>query len=286
MPWSSQVKAYCLLMKPGILFGNAVTASAGFALASRDGLHLELFLMTLIGLLLIVASGCTFNNWIDRHADQKMLRTQHRALATGQLKPSRALVFGSVLGLLGACFLGVFVNALSLYIALLGFVIYVLFYSFLKYRTVHGTLIGSLAGAIPPVVGYTAVSSELNLAALLLFLMIVLWQMPHFYAIAMYRLKKYAAACIPVLPITKGIRTAKIHMLLYVVGLTLLALLLPLFGFVATAYSAVAALVGAGWLFYAIRGFTASSDKAWARKMFLFSLVAVMALSAAIPLTT
>ncbi len=182
------IKSYVLLVKPGIVMGNAITAAGGFALASNGFFYLPLFLATLVGLSLIVASGCAFNNYIDREADQKMTRTQNRPLATGSIPVRTAVTIAVILGLLGAFLLALFVNLLSLCIALIGFTVYVLFYSVLKYRTTHATLIGSIAGAVPPVVGYCAVTHHLDTGALLLFLMMALWQMPHFFAIAIYRL--------------------------------------------------------------------------------------------------
>ena len=280
---SAQIKAYCSLIKPGIIFGNTVTAIAGFGLASRGHFNVGLFFITLLGLSFIIGSGCAFNNYIDRNADQKMARTQNRALVTGKIAPQSALVFASILGLSGAFLLAFFVNLLTVGVALLGLAVYVLLYSFLKYRTAQGTLIGSIAGAIPPVVGYCAVSNQLTLGAFLLFLMIVLWQMPHFYAIALYRLDEYAAASIPVLPIKEGIRTTKIHMLLYTAAFVPSALSLTFFGFTGMVYFWVAAALGTGWLLYAIKGFKALNDSVWARRMFIMSLVIVTVLCGVIP---
>ncbi len=280
---SAQIKAYCSLVKPGIIFGNVVTAIGGFGLASRGHFNIGMFFITLLGLSLIIASGCTFNNYIDRNADQKMARTQNRALAIGKIAPQSALVFASILGLSGAFLLAFCINFLTVGVALFGWVVYVALYSFLKYRTSSGTLIGSIAGATPPVIGYCAVSNQLDLSAFLLFVMIVLWQMPHFYAIALYRLEEYAAALIPVLPVKEGIRKTKIHMLLYTAAFLVSALSLTFFGLTGMVYFWLAAALGIGWLLYAIKGFKAPNDRIWARKMFLFSLVIVTTLCGIIP---
>lgn len=276
-----QLKAYLLLSKPGILFGNAVTAMGGFAAASKGSFDLSLFFATLTGLSLIIASACSFNNYIDRDADKKMLRTQRRVLVSGMITPVSALFYATITALLGILVLAALVGTLTLIVALLGFAVYVFVYSFLKYQTTSATLIGSIAGAVPPVVGYCAVSQCLDLGALLLFLMIALWQMPHFFAISLYRLEDYAAASIPVLPVVKGIKATKIHMLLYVVAFVAASLSLCVFGYAGKAYALFAAGFGCVWIVLAIKGLSpAIDDKKWGRAMFIFSLIIVTLLCA------
>jgi len=268
-------KSYCMLTKPGIILGNAMTAAGAFVLASKGQIDPFLFLATLFGLSLIMGSACVFNNYIDREADAKMLRTQNRSLARGDISANHALLFGAVIGLLGAITLSALTNLLCLSIALFGFVIYVLVYSFLKYRSTYATLIGSVAGAVPPVVGYCAVNPHVDLAAWVLFGIIVTWQMPHFFAIAIYRLNDYREANIPVLPIQKGILRTKIHMLFYIIGFIVVSSLLTIFGYTGDAYLFVALILGVVWLIIGLRGFKSANDAKWARKMFLFSLIII-----------
>jgi protoheme IX farnesyltransferase len=191
-------------------------------------------------------------------------------------------VFGSCLHLLGILILGFYTNLLTLLIALLGFSVYVFVYSFLKYRTSYGTLIGSVAGGVPPVVGYCAVSNQLDAGALIVFMVIALWQMPHFFAIALYRLDDYTAASIPVLPIIKGIYATKVQMLLYIIAFMVAAGMLTFFGYTGYAYLAVIALLSLGWIVLCIKGFKSENYRLWGRKMFLFSLVVVTMLCAAL----
>ncbi len=271
-------KAYWALVKPGIIFGNLTTAAGGFALASRGDLAFGLLGITLLGLALVIASGCAFNNYIDRTTDQKMARTQNRPLARGIVSPKSAALFALFLGVSGTALLLFYVNLLAALVSLLGFAVYVFFYSFLKYKTVHATLIGSIAGATPPVVGYCAVTHQLDLGALLLFFLLVFWQMPHFFAIALYRLDDYRAASIPVLPLKRGVSRTKVQMLLYVIAFIGVALLFPLFHYTGVVYTIVAAALGAAWLWLAIRGIKTGDDRVWARKMFLFSLVVITTL--------
>lgn len=235
------------------------------------------------GLSLIIASACVFNNFIDRELDAKMARTRNRALVQGLIPPKRAILFGIFLGVVGSLTLGFFVNILTLGFALFGFFVYVFVYSFSKTRTIHVTLIGSMAGAVPTVVGYCAVSNQFDLCALILFTMMTLWQMPHFFAIAIYRLKDYAAASIPVLPIKKGMHITKIHMMLYILAFIAATSMLTVFDYAGIGYLIVTALFGITWLGLCIKGFNCDSDARWARKMFVFSLVIVMTLSFMIP---
>ncbi|MGB7977929.1 MAG: heme o synthase [Chlamydiales bacterium] len=272
------LRSYYLLTKPGIILGNAVTATGGFALASKGRLNPSLFFFTLLGLSLIVASGCVANNYLDRHSDQKMARTRHRPLATGTIPPVHALIESLLLLLSGALLLFQ-TNLLTTLIALFGFLVYVAIYTIWKHKTLYGTAIGSIAGAIPPVIGYSAVTNQLDLAALLLFLIVVFWQMPHFFAIAMYRFDDYAAASIPVFPVVRGMHAAKIRILSYIVAFTLSSSMLTLSGYVGYAYLTVASLLGLGWLWLALQGFKSTNDTLWARKMFLSSLIVIMALS-------
>lgn len=273
------IRIYYILTKPGIVFGNIITTAAAFLLASKGHFHLGLFLATLIGLSFIMASACVFNNFIDRSYDQKMERTKHRPLVTGAISLKNALIFANTLLGLGTLSLALYTNALAVTVALIGFVVYVLMYSFWKYKSVYGTLIGSVAGAVPPIVGYCAVSHTFDLGAWLLFAILVLWQMPHFYAIALYRLSEYKAANIPVLPLKKGTLTTKVHMLLYILAFMGTCALLTFFGYTGYAYLGATLLLGGVWLLLSVKGFKATNDKLWAKGMFRFSLVVIMALS-------
>lgn len=277
------LKSYFSLAKPGIIWGNAITAIGGFALASKGHFDFWLFLAMLEGLSLIIASACVFNNCIDRELDGKMERTKNRALVQGWIGLKQALIYGVVLGLLGIYILAVLTNFLTLLLALVGLTVYVLAYSFLKYQTVYGTLIGSIAGAMPPVVGYTAVTHRFDLGALILFLMIALWQMPHFYAIAIRRIQDYSAANLPMLPLVKGIRATKIQMIAYTAAFLLVSLMLTFLGYTGMLYFSVVTVLGLTWLVIGLKGLYCKNDQQWARLMFIFSLVIVMSLSLTIP---
>jgi protoheme IX farnesyltransferase len=273
----SKVRSYYMLTKPGIVRGNALWAAAGFVLASTTSLDLPRFIAMLVGLSLVVAAACVFNNYVDRDIDRLMDRTKHRALAKGTVTPRHASNFGVALLWAGALILGFFTNLLTLALALFGLIMYALVYTVAKRHTVHGTIIGSISGAIPPVVGYAAVTGRIDLAALILFAILVFWQMPHFYAIAIYRLSDYQAAHIPVLPAVQGIPATKHQMIAYIAGFIAMTLWLFAAGYTGVVYAVIMAILGLVWLGSGIAGLRTTDDERWARGMFRLSLIVTSA---------
>ena len=274
-----KLKAYLSLAKPGILLGNLITAAAGFALVSKGKIDLQLLAATLAGLACIMASGCVLNNYVDRFADAKMGRTKNRPLPSGAIPLNHALFLGVLLSLVGTAILVVFTNWATLALSLGGFFIYVVIYTFLKYRTHHATLLGSFAGASPPLVGYAAASTAFDPSALILFAIVALWQMPHFFSIGIYRRADYAAAAIPILPLTKGLHATKIQILFYILAFMAAAASLTIFGYAGAIFLVSSLLLGTGWFVLALRGLKAENETRWARQMFLFSLFVILLLS-------
>jgi len=275
---------YYLLTKPGILLGNLVPFAAGFLLASKGSFNPWLFIVTVIGLTLIMASSCVFNNYINRHVDKKMERTKKRALVTGLISARHAIIYAVILGLAGFVLLYTYTNVLTVAVAALGFFVYVVLYSILKGHTIYGTAIGSVSGAVPPIVGYCAVSNQLDAGAWVLFAMLVLWQMPHFFAIAVYHFDDYKKAELPLLPIVKGMMRTKIQMMLYIAAFLVASLLLTAFEYTGYVYLGVAMSVGLAWLGLCVKGFSSEDDQLWGRRMFQMSLVVIMAICFVIPL--
>lgn len=274
------LKHYIQITKPGIIFGNVLSVAGGFFLAAQGHVDFMLFLATVIGTSLVVASGCVFNNWIDRDIDVKMERTKNRAMVQGAISSPVALAYATLLGVAGFGLLYFKANALAALCGLIGFIIYVGFYSlYLKRKSVHGTLVGSLSGAMPPVIGYCAVSGQFDLAALTLLVMFSLWQMPHSYAIAIFRFNDYRAASIPVLPVERGVQAAKKQIIWYIVAFIVATLMLTVGGYAGLGYLAVAAAMGLYWLYMALRGNKVTDDRLWARKVFAFSIFTITALS-------
>jgi heme o synthase len=191
-----------------------------------------------------------------------------------------AIVYACVLGVAGVALLYAATNTLAVMLVLMGFVVYVGLYSlWLKRGSVYGTLVGSLSGAAPPVVGYCAVSNEFDAGAAILLLIFSLWQMPHSYAIAIFRFNDYQAANIPVLPVIKGISAAKRQIVLYIAAFVVATLMLTLSGYAGYSYFVVAALSGAYWLWMGVSGYKAVDDRVWARKLFTFSIISITMLS-------
>lgn len=275
---------YYLITKPGIIMGNLVTFAAGFLLASKENFNFSLFLLTFLGLALIMASACVFNNYIDRNIDAVMRRTKQRPLVNGLISERNALIFATLLALLGFAALSTFANLLATLVAALGFFTYVVLYSLWKCHTIYGTAIGSIAGAVPPLVGYCAVKDRLDVGALILFIMLILWQMPHFFSIAIMHLEDYTAAQVPVLPIQKGMRRTKIHMLLYIIAFLVSALLLTSYGYTGIYYAATVALCSLLWLGISLQGFFLHDNHKWAVNMFKVSLVTITVVSVMITL--
>lgn len=271
------IRTYYLLTKPGIIMGNLITTACGFFFAAQGHPDPLLFFTTFLGLGLVIASACIFNNYIDRHIDQQMARTRNRPFARGLVSPLNGLAFASLLGLFGILLLAFYTNPLPTALAALGFFIYVALYSFWKPHYSLATLVGSLSGAFPPVIGYTAVSHRLDVPALLLFAVLVLWQMPHFFSIAMYRLADYKAAALPILPIRRGAHATKVHILLYILAFAIATLLL--FPYAGYPYLVATSLLSFSWIILSIKGFTATNDPHWARQMFRLSLVVITVFS-------
>ena len=284
--WADHLKQVFLLTKPGIIFGNSVTALGGFALSSQGMIRSTLCFALFQGLMLIIASACICNNLIDCNLDQKMVRTRKRPLPSGAISPQLATFLAVVLGGTGSLILGIYTNLLTLFLALAGFFLYVCVYTFSKYKTCYGTWIGTLSGALPPVIGYTAFSHRIDLAASLLFLMIIFWQMPHFYAIGLFRIEDYRRGNIPIMPLQKGVLRTKIEMIGCCFGLVVtLALFLFFYPVKLFSFSILLILALCWWLF-SIRGLTSLNDHKWARQMFFFSLAIVLCFAFFIPLSS
>lgn len=274
----NRFKIYYRLTKPGIIYGNMMNTAAGFFLASRLQVELKLLLATIGGTALVIASACVFNNFIDRDIDAKMTRTKKRALVSGIISSQNALIYATFLGILGFSMLAIFTNSLTLLLGIVAIITYVVVYGVAKRRSVYGTLVGSVAGALPPVAGYTAVTNRIDAGALILFLILVCWQMPHFYAIAIYRLQDYRSANIPVWPLVKGLRSTKIQILIYVFAFVLASLLLTAWHITGIVFAVVMSVIGLYWFYMGIKGFRSSNDNKWARGMFGTSLIVILIL--------
>lgn len=273
------IKLYYTLAKPGIIYGNLLSMLAGFFLASQHHIDIGLLAAVMAGTALVIGSGCVFNNYVDREIDKKMARTKKRALPSSQISTASALIYGTILGLLGFAVLAAYTNALAVAAGAVGIFFYVIVYGFAKRRTLWATVIGSIPGATPAVAGYVAVTNDFDTAALLLFLILAIWQMPHFYAIAIFRLQDYKAAGLPILSAVRGVHTTRLRILAYIAAFTLVAPLLTVFGYTGYTYAALIVVLGLLWLWKGLKDYRNVDAAAWARKMFGFSLLVLLGFS-------
>lgn len=266
-------------MKPGVMYGNVLTGAAGFLLAARGNVDLWLFVATMVGMTLVVGGACALNNYLDRDIDKKMLRTQKRPSVTGEVPARSIMWFAVLLAASGTLILAWWVNWLVVLVGIIGFVTYVWFYgAWSKRQSVHGTIVGSISGAMPIVGGYAAVSGQVDIGMLVVFLILFFWQFPEFYSIAIYRRKEYAAANVPVISVAKGVETTIRQIFIYTVLYVLSTLLLTPLGYTGVTYFVVMLIAGVYWIYIGWQGFHAKDSEAWARKMFRFSMVTVLVL--------
>ncbi len=270
-------RRYYHLTKPGIVYGNALTIVAGYFLAaSFTRFSTPAFIGVMAGTSLVIASACVINNIIDRHIDVKMARTKLRELVTGDVSVGPAMIFGITLGFIGFGLLIGLTNWLTVGMGMIAYFFYIVIYGVAKRHSEHGTLVGSIAGALPPVAGYTALTNRLDVGVVALFVMLVFWQMAHFYAIAIYRQKEYKAAGVPILTVTRGVRPALIQMIVYVLGFWVASLELALAGFTHWTYAVVMTAVSAWWFVMSLRSFRykeGGSLNSYSRRLFFVSLV-------------
>jgi protoheme IX farnesyltransferase len=278
-----RVRQYYSLTKPGVLYGNVITGAAGFLLAAGyfAVFDVGLFVATIGGMTLVIAAACVLNNVLDQDIDRLMERTKTRAVARGDIPGRSATLFSLLLGLAGLVVLALWTNWLVVGIGVAGFVIYVWLYGALsKRRSIHGTLVGSISGALPVLAGYCAVAGRIDAAAAVVFLALFFWQFPEFYSIAIYRRKEYATAGIPVMSVVKGVPSTIRQIYFYTILFIVSTLLLTAFGYTGWIYLAAMLLLGLYWLRLANEGLTTHNSDGWARRNFHFSLIMLLAFSA------
>lgn len=284
------MRAYYELIKPGIVYGNAMTAIAAFVFASNIAMprwHVDFALLaaTVIGLSLSIAGACVVNNIIDRDIDTRMERTKDRAIPTGIVPLRDALAFALILEACGLALLYFRTNSYAFAATLIGAVVYLALYTPAKRLTRHSTLIGAFSGAVPPVVGYAAVAGAFDATALLLFLILICWQMAHFFAISIFRKSDYAAASLPVMAVSSGIPATKALIAIYTMLFTACALLLPFVTPAHARYFVPVGIVSLGWVASALLGYRrAADDRRWSRTVFFISIAVLLVFSAALAL--
>jgi protoheme IX farnesyltransferase len=277
---ASKAGIYFELTKPRVVALIVFTAVVGMLLASPGSITPQVFIFATVGISLAAGSAATFNHILDRRADAIMARTRARPLPSSHLSVPQAAMFGASLALSAGLVLVLGVNLLTAVLTLLTLVGYSVIYTvFLKPRTPQNIVIGGAAGAAPPVLGWAAVTGEVTLDAMLLFLIVFVWTPPHFWALALYREKDYANANIPMLPVTHGSRYTRRCMLIYALVLAVVCVLPFASGMSGTVYLIGALALNARFVAYAWQLDRHYSD-ALARRMFRFSISFLSALFA------
>lgn len=268
-----KINAYYQLTKPGVLYGNVITALAGYFFAAQGNVDFMLLLAILFGSTFVIASACVLNNYLDQDIDRIMSRTKKRPLIQGTVSGKGSLVFCALLGLLGTYILYTYTNPLTALLGITGFITYVVLYGMLSKRlSIHGTLVGSISGAFPILMGYTSVTNQIDAGALLVFAVLFFWQFPEFYSISIYRLKEYKAAHIPVMSVAKGVKSTKVQIFIYTILCVVSCLLLTPLAGASITYFIIILLSGLYFIWKGTHAFHAKDSEKWARKMFHTSL--------------
>jgi protoheme IX farnesyltransferase len=271
-PARDVVRDYVSLAKPRIIVLLLITALGGMMIASRGWPSTGLVILTLLGGALSAAGAGAINCWIDRDIDGEMYRTRRRPIPDGRIAPAHALAFGISLGVGAFVLLAFWVNVLAATLAVSGLLFYVFVYTlWLKRSTAQNIVIGGAAGAVPPLVGWAAVTHSLDLTALYLFAIIFLWTPPHFWALALRIQRDYARVGVPMLPVVRGEDEAKRQILLYTLLLVTVTLMLFVTGALGALYLAGAAVLGGAFILFAVLNLR-DHRRRWSRPLFDYSI--------------
>jgi protoheme IX farnesyltransferase len=269
---------YKELTKPNVVLLMILTSAIGMFMAVPGMVPLEILVLGNLGIALCAGSAAAVNHLVDQHVDEKMARTHNRPIAQGRVSNTQAALFATGLGGLGMTILFVWINALTAWLTLASLVGYAFVYTmFLKRATPQNIVIGGLAGAAPPLLGWTAVTGEIHGHALLLVLIIFAWTPPHFWALAIHRREEYALVAIPMLPVTHGVAFTKLHILLYTILMFLITLLPFATHMSGPLYLLGAVVLGGGFLYWAIELMRGKNPNA-PMETFKYSIIYLMAL--------
>lgn len=278
----SLVKDFFILCKPKVVFVMLLTTWVGMFCARPSHLSLKTFLAATLGIGFTGGAAAVINHVVDRHIDAKMSRTDCRPLPGGRIVPQHALIFSGLLGSIGLLILFLYVNALTALLTLFTLLGYAVLYTlFLKRTTPQNIVIGGAAGAMPPLLGWAAVSNSVDPNALLLVLIIFAWTPPHFWALAIYRREDYKKAEIPMLPVTHGVQYTKLSIVLYTLLLFTSTLLPFVSGMSGLLYLCLAILLGSCFLFQTIRLYQSNLNQT-ALHTFSFSIIYLLLLFTAL----
>jgi protoheme IX farnesyltransferase len=280
--FSQRVRAFYALTKPRVVSLIVFTAVIGMFLATPGMVPLQTLLAGTLGIAFVAGAAAAVNCLVEQKIDAVMRRTRWRPLPRGELTALQTLVFAGALGGLGLWILFHFVNALTMWLTVATFIGYAIVYTVvLKPATPQNIVIGGASGAMPPVLGWAAVTGEVSTEAMLLFLIIFAWTPPHFWSLALYRTEEYAKAGVPMLPVTHGQAYTRLQVLLYTIILCAASLLPYVIRMSGLLYLAAALILGGVFLVYAVRIYRAYSD-ALAQATFRYSILYLALLFAAL----
>jgi len=245
---------YYEMCKPRVVMLMILTSLVGMFLAVPGMVPVDVLVLGNLGIALVAGSGAVVNHLIDRKIDVVMKRTHNRPIPQGRVDPLQAGVFAAVIGLAGMAILLLWVNPLSAWLTLASFIGYAFIYTgYLKHATPQNIVIGGLAGAMPPLLGWSAVTGTIEADAVVLVLIIFAWTPPHFWALAIHRKEEYAKSGVPMLPVTHGERVTKIHITVYTAILVIISVIPYFSGMSSLLYLTAALALGAGFMFWSLK---------------------------------
>lgn len=279
-PFADKLRDYHEITKPKVVLLLVFTAIVGMVLSVPGMLPLQETVFGIIGIGLAASSAAAINHVVDQHADAQMNRTRNRPLPQGNLSTAECLWFAAIIGLVAMALLVLFVNTLTAVLTFLSLIAYAGVYTmYLKRATPQNIVIGGVAGAMPPVLGWAAITGEVTAQSLLLFLIVFIWTPPHFWALAIHRRDDYAKVDIPMLPVTHGIKYTRLQILLYTILLVLITLAPYLIQMSGIIYLAGAVIFGGWFLYHAVKIQNPENSRQPMR-MFVVSIQYLMALFA------
>ncbi|XBC44260.1 MAG: heme o synthase [Buchnera aphidicola (Schlechtendalia peitan)] len=263
------------LLKPKIVFGNILSSLGGFLLASRGNINYHLLFLNIIGISLVIGSSCILNNVIDCNIDKYMDRTKNRILVISSSFHNLAIFFAIVLGILGFSIYIYYINILCMLLSSIGWIVYVVLYSmYLKKRSIYSTLIGSISGSIPPLLGYCSVTNHVDLCVFNLFLIFITWQIPHSYAIFIMHFSDYKRVNIPIFPIVKSFLVTRYHIRIFILLFLLSTCLLVATNYVGYKFLFSILFLSVIWFYLSIKTYRSDYNHIiWAKNIFYHSII-------------
>ncbi|MEA0970651.1 Protoheme IX farnesyltransferase [Candidatus Megaera venefica] len=275
--YDPSVKDYLALMKPRVMSLVVFTAFCGLSLAPGN-IHPLIAISAILFITIGAGSAAAINMWYDRDIDAIMKRTQKRPIITGAINPDEALSFGIVTGVLSVILMALCVNITSAILLSITILYYVFIYTiWLKRSSIQNVVIGGAAGALPPMIGWAAVSGEVSWQSFTLFAIIFMWTPPHSWALALFRVQDYRDCGVPMMPVIKGDQYTKKQIFLYSVLMVITTLVPYLLGMSSQIYLALALILGAGFIYYTIKLFVDANNK-YAKKLFWYSIFYLFAI--------